>query len=87
MSLLHREGHCEARLYGEDQTALGGLNSFYLLFDEPEVYGLPSAPVVPSRSVPRSSFWSILTAIVTALGVLFAFRERTSEKPAAGDGT
>lgn len=78
---LHREGTTNARLYGEDETVLGGLNSFYLLLDEPEVYGLPSNPKLPSRSVPRSAFWSILTAILTALGMLFAFRERTKQIP------
>ncbi len=75
---LHRQGNAKAHLYGADEQILGGLNSFYLLLDQPEVYGLPSQPKLPSRSVPRSAFWSILTAIMTALGVLFAFRERTS---------
>ena len=50
---LHREGDSRARLYGDDEQVLGGLNSFYLLRDTPEVYGLPSHPSVPSRSVPR----------------------------------
>jgi formate dehydrogenase iron-sulfur subunit len=85
---LHSDGEIRAQLYGEDEQVLGGLNSFYLLMDEPEVYGLPSNPKVPSRSVPLSSFWSIVTAILTALGVLFAFRERTTNDPAraAGEG-
>ncbi|MCH7728960.1 MAG: 4Fe-4S dicluster domain-containing protein [Planctomycetes bacterium] len=73
---LQSAGEDSARLYGADDEVLGGLNSFYLLMDEPEVYGLPSSAKVPSRSVPFSSLWSILTAIVTALGFLFAFRER-----------
>ena len=68
-----------------DDKILGGLRSFYLLMDEPEVYGLPSNPKVPSRSVPRSSFWSIVTAAFTALGVLFAFRERTTRAEEEGD--
>jgi len=50
------------------------------LLDEPEVYGLPSNPKVPARSVIRSSFWSIVTAVLTALSVLFAFRERTERQ-------
>ncbi len=75
-------GH-RAYLYGADEKILGGLNAFYLLVDEPEVYGLPSNPKVPSRVMPASSFWSIFTALMTALGVLFAFRSRTKQKPAA----
>ena len=87
---LHAQGQTAARLYGSDDSVLGGLNSFYLLLDEAEVYGLPSNPKLPSRSVPASSMWSILAAIVTALGMLFAFRERTWRPRAerqAGDQT
>jgi formate dehydrogenase iron-sulfur subunit len=79
---LHRLGKTKARLYGADDKVLGGLNSFYLLMDEPEVYGLPSNPKVPSTLVPRSLFWSVFTGFLMALGVLFRFRLRTQE-PAA----
>ena len=51
---LHQQGESDAYLYGADDKILGGLNAFYLLVDKPEVYGLPSNPKVPSRSVPRS---------------------------------
>jgi len=77
----------EPRLYGADEKVLGGLNSFYLLVDEPETYGLPSNPKLPSRGVLPSSVWSILTAILTGLGVLFAFRERTSRPTLAASPT
>ncbi|HXG08748.1 MAG TPA: 4Fe-4S dicluster domain-containing protein, partial [Gemmataceae bacterium] len=73
---LHAEGQTDAYLYGADEKVLGGLNAFYLLVDRPETYGLPSNPKLPSRSVPRSSVWSIITACLTALGMLFAFRGR-----------
>jgi len=79
VSQLHREGTTEAHLYGADERVLGGLNAFYLLVDKPETYGLPSNPKMPSRSILQSSFWSILTGMLTALGVLFAFRSRTRE--------
>ncbi len=73
---LHKQGQTEAHLYGADDKVLGGLNAFYLLVDKPEVYGLPSNPIVPSGTVPRSSFWSIFTGLLVALGVLFQFRRR-----------
>ena len=73
---LHKQGQTQAHLYGADDKVLGGLNAFYLLMDRPEVYGLPSNPVVPSSTVPRSSFWSIFTGLLVALGVLFQFRRR-----------
>jgi formate dehydrogenase iron-sulfur subunit len=72
---LQNLGVTKAALYGADDKVLGGLNSFYLLVDEPEVYGLPSNPKLPSRSVWYASLLSIVTALMTALGVLFAFRE------------
>ena len=79
LSQLQQTGQNEARLYGADEQVLGGLNSFYLLLDEPEIYGLPSKPKVPSRSVSSSSLWGIVTSIFTALAILFAFRGRTSK--------
>jgi formate dehydrogenase iron-sulfur subunit len=79
---LREEGVAMARLYGADDQVLGGLNAFYLLVDTPETYGLPASPKLPSRSVPRSSVWSIFSAFLTALAVLFAFRSRTGNRPA-----
>jgi formate dehydrogenase iron-sulfur subunit len=72
----------QAYLYGADDKILGGLNAFYLLVDEPEVYGLPSNPQVPGRSVIPSAFWSIFASVLTALGMLFAFRSRTQARQA-----
>jgi formate dehydrogenase iron-sulfur subunit len=78
---LHREGQSAAYLYGADESVLGGLNAFYLLVDRPETYGLPTSPQLPSRRVVPSSLWSIVTAFFTALGLLFAFRDRTKKVP------
>ncbi|HEY1861191.1 MAG TPA: 4Fe-4S dicluster domain-containing protein [Gemmataceae bacterium] len=79
---LQQLGQSKAFLYGADDKILGGLNAFYLLVDKPEVYGLPTNPKVPSRSVPRSALWAIFTSLLTALGFLFAFRGRTTGKHA-----
>ena len=47
-------GVTEARLYGDDpDDGVGGDGAFFLLLDEPEVYGLPPDPVVPTRDLPR----------------------------------
>ena len=36
-----------ARLYGRDENdGVGGNGAFFLLLDEPEVYGLPPDPIV-----------------------------------------
>src|SRR5262249_48516628 len=78
---LQRQGETKAQLYGADDKVLGGLNAFYLLMDKPEAYGLPSDPKVPSRSVPRSTFWGVFAGLLVALGVLFRFRERGKKAP------
>src|SRR5207248_11017696 len=71
-----------AELYGADpEGALGGLNSFYLLVDEPEVYGLPRHPQLPSRNLAKSSTFSVASAAVPAGLPLVRLREpRTAEQ-------
>jgi formate dehydrogenase iron-sulfur subunit len=49
---LHQRGEHQARLYGADRDdGVGGMNAFFLLLDEPEVYGLPPDPVVTTRDL------------------------------------
>ena len=81
VELLQEQGLTKAALYGADDKVLGGLNSFYLLLDTPETYGLPSNPTLPSRNVWFSSILSIAAAFMAGLGILFAFRDR--RRPAA----
>ncbi|MBA9007557.1 formate dehydrogenase iron-sulfur subunit [Actinomadura cellulosilytica] len=66
---LHDAGVEEARLYGADPgDGVGGAGAFFLLLDEPEVYGLPPDPVVTTRDLP--SMWR--HAAVAAAGLLGA---------------
>jgi formate dehydrogenase iron-sulfur subunit len=73
---LHERGEKRAYLYGAEEKMLGGLNSFFLLVDKPEVYGLPPDPKLPSRNVTPSSLWSALGAVVIGLMGIFSFRNR-----------
>ncbi len=73
---LHGNGERRARLYGGDTSMLGGLNSFFLLVDEPEVYGLPPAPKMPSRNLWPASLFTILGAVVVGLAAVFHLRDR-----------
>jgi formate dehydrogenase iron-sulfur subunit len=73
---LHQSGEKRAYLYGADEKMLGGLNAFFLLVDQPEVYGLPRDPQLPSRNLVPTSMFSALGAILVALVGLFSFRER-----------
>jgi formate dehydrogenase iron-sulfur subunit len=53
LAQLHGLGVAEARLYGRDpEDGVGGDGAFFLLLDEPEVYGLPPDPHVPTRDAP-----------------------------------
>jgi formate dehydrogenase iron-sulfur subunit len=65
---LHGEGEKRAYLYGADASGpLGGLNAFFLLVDEPEVYGLPREPKLPSRHLRPSALWSAAGALAAGL--------------------
>ncbi len=63
---LRDSGVAGARLYGhEDHDGVGGDGAFFLLLDEPEVYGLPPAPVVTTRDLP--AMWKHAGAAALAL--------------------
>ncbi|GHH73341.1 ferredoxin [Streptomyces sulfonofaciens] len=67
---LHRAGVEGARLYGHDpEDGVGGDGAFFLLLDEPEVYGLPPDPVVTTRDLP--AMWR--HASYAALSLLGSF--------------
>ncbi|MER7274301.1 4Fe-4S dicluster domain-containing protein [Dactylosporangium sp. NPDC000244] len=67
----------EARLYGHDPgDGVGGQGAFFLLLDEPEVYGLPPAPVATTRNLPgmwKRAGWAALT-MAAAVAVSFLGR-------------
>jgi formate dehydrogenase iron-sulfur subunit len=76
---LHDKGVDVARLYGRDpEDGVGGDGAFFLLLDEPEVYGLPPDPVVTTRDL--MSIWKHVgaaAAALTGLGIAaFAGRSR-----------
>jgi len=77
---LHELGERRAYLYGADEQMLGGLNSFYLLVDKPEVYGLPRDPKLPSRNLTLSSMFSTLGAVVLGVLGLVSLRKRRMDE-------
>ena len=65
VATLHERGETGARLYGADEhDGVGGNGAFFLLLDEPEVYGLPPDPVVPTRDAVR--MWKFVGAAAGA---------------------
>jgi formate dehydrogenase iron-sulfur subunit len=71
---LQAEDWNGARLYGHDpDDGVGGFGAFFLLLDEPEVYGLPPDPVVTTRDLPEMWQTAALAAGALVLGVLAGF--------------
>jgi formate dehydrogenase iron-sulfur subunit len=81
---LHAQGDRRAYLYGADDAILGGLNSFYLLVDTPETYGLPRHPQLPTRNLWRSSALSILGAAVLGIFGVFSLRRQRHDQASEG---
>jgi formate dehydrogenase iron-sulfur subunit len=71
---LQDDGWKGAQLYGRDpDDGVGGFGAFFLLLDEPEVYGLPPDPVVTTKTLPEMWRTAALAAGALVAGVLGAF--------------
>ncbi|WP_229071044.1 4Fe-4S dicluster domain-containing protein [Actinoplanes sp. DH11] len=63
-----------ARLYGHDpDDGVGGDGAFFLLLDEPEVYGLPPDPIVATRDLPAMWKRAGLAGLAMAAAVAVSF--------------
>ena len=71
---LYAESWNGAQLYGRDpDDGVGGFGAFFLLLDDPEVYGLPPDPVVTTKHL--GAMWENMAtaAAVLAVGIVGAF--------------
>jgi len=74
VDVLHARGEEKAQLYGMPEgNALGGLNSFFLLLDEPERYNLPRYPRSPKRAMAKGYLFGLGAALVVAATMALAF--------------
>jgi formate dehydrogenase iron-sulfur subunit len=74
---LHADGVMDARLYGNDpEDGVGGAGAFFLLLDEPEVYGLPPDPVVTTRDLPQMFNRASAAAAMLLVGAVASFLGR-----------
>jgi formate dehydrogenase iron-sulfur subunit len=74
VSALHERGYEDARLYGDDpDDGVGGFGAFFLLLDEPEVYGLPPDPVVTTRDLPEIWRHTLIAAAALGAGIAASF--------------
>jgi formate dehydrogenase iron-sulfur subunit len=74
---LQQAGVSDAQLYGHDpHDGVGGDGAFFLLLDEPEVYGLPPDPIATTRDLPRMWRNAAIAAagLIGAVGASFAGR-------------
>ncbi|SEF16222.1 4Fe-4S dicluster domain-containing protein [Streptomyces sp. Ag109_O5-10] len=84
---LHEQGVTDARLYGHDpDDGVGGDGAFFLLLDEPEVYGLPPAPVVTTRDLPAMWKHAGVAALSLLGGAAACFAAAAAAGRAAGRG-
>jgi formate dehydrogenase iron-sulfur subunit len=68
---LETDGWNGAQLYGHDpDDGVGGFGAFFLLLDDPEVYGLPPDPVVTTKHLP--GMWAAAGAAMVAVGTAMA---------------
>ena len=77
MEALVEAGVTDARLYGHDPAdGVGGAGAFFLLLDEPEVYGLPPDPVVTTKDLPTMWRRAGMAALALLAGAAAAFGGR-----------
>ena len=71
---LHEAGVMDARLYGNDpDDGVGGAGAFFLLLDQPEVYGFPPDPVVTTRDLPHMFNRASAAAAALLAGAVLSF--------------
>ncbi|HEX3948036.1 MAG TPA: 4Fe-4S dicluster domain-containing protein [Acidimicrobiales bacterium] len=82
---LQEAGVGEARLYGHDPgDGVGGDGAFFLLLDDPEVYGLPPDPVVTTRDLPAMYARAAMAAVALGAAIAATFFGRPSRPFPAG---
>jgi len=77
VAALHEQGVMDARLYGNDpEDGVGGTGAFFLLLDEPEVYGLPPDPVVTTKDLPHMFTRAGMAGTALLIGAALSFVRR-----------
>jgi formate dehydrogenase iron-sulfur subunit len=74
LAKLEADGWNGASLYGRDpDDGVGGFGAFFLLLDQPEVYGLPPDPVVPTKHLAEMWTNTAIAAAATLVAGALAF--------------
>jgi len=70
---LKQNGYKDAQLYYPQETSVRGIHAFFLILGEPEAYGLPPKPQVPTIYLKSAWTSAIATAIALLIATLLAF--------------
>jgi formate dehydrogenase iron-sulfur subunit len=70
---LQQSGYNDARLYDPQETSVRGIHAFFLILGEPEAYGLPPKPQVPTIYLKSAWTSAFATAIASIIATLLAF--------------
>ena len=77
LAALQEQGVAGAQLYSEDpNNGVGGAGAFFLILDEPEVYGFPPDPIVTTADLPTMWKRAGMAAAGMALAAATAFLGR-----------
>src|SRR5437879_657954 len=70
---LQQSGYNDAQLYDPTETSVRGIHAFFLILGEPEAYGLPPKPQVPTIYLKSAWGAAFATAIASIIATLLAF--------------
>ncbi len=73
---LQQNGYGDAQIYDPQETSVRGIHAFFLLLGDPQAYGLPSKPQVPTIYLRSSWTAAFVTAIASIVVTLLAFAIR-----------
>ena len=72
---LREHGYDDAQIYDPMETSVRGTHAFFLILGEPEAYGLPPKPQIPTiyfKAAWIAAFATIIAALIATL-CAFAF--------------
>ncbi|MGE5214274.1 MAG: 4Fe-4S dicluster domain-containing protein [Nitrospirota bacterium] len=70
---LREHGYDDVQIYDPIETSVGGTHAFFLILGEPEAYGLPPKPQIPTIHLKAAWTAAFATAIATIVVTLCAF--------------
>ena len=74
--MLPRSGLDDRPAVVGGEVGVGGTGAFFLLLDEPEVYGLPPDPVVTTKDLPRMFTRAGMAGTALLIGAALSFVRR-----------